>query len=378
MCMITRRAFLTYSAIGSIGSALALASGGLAGCSPTEDIFAGTNTIVDSIGRTVELPAPRKLKSIYFTSPLAQIFCFTLAPDLLAGTAIQFDESDLACLPEGTENLKYLGSLSNRGSIDLESLKYHEVQAIFSISGVDLTDVNVSDVLALEQTTGIPGVLIDGSFDKIGDSYRLLGNCLGRQERAESLASYCESVYEHVTSAVRSVPESERVSYYFAEGPEGLQTEPNSSQHSLAFTVAGGVNVAADVPYVPSSLGMVNVKFEQVEQWDPDFIITWDFHARTGAASLIRSSSAWSNIAAVKNDRVFEMPAIPFAFCDRPPGVNRFLGIQWLANLFYPDYYDVDMVDVLREFYARCYWRDISVDQARSILGTSYTGKAAS
>ena len=52
---------------------------------------------------------------------------------------------------------------------------------------------------------------------------------------------------------------------------------------------------------------------------------------------------------------------LPFSWCDRPPAVNRILGIQWIANALYPDTYDVDMVDVTDE-------------QAREILGNSYNG----
>lgn len=51
-----------------------------------------------------------------------------------------------------------------------------------------------------------------------------------------------------------------------------------------------------------------------------------------------------------------------------PPGINRLLGLQWLASVFYPQYFDVDMVEVVREFYSKCYWRDITPNQARYIL----------
>ncbi len=364
--MLTRRKFISVAGTAAASLAAPLA---LSGCSVAEQLASGTQVVTDSMGRQVELPAPHRLERIYFTSPLAQIFCFTVAPDLLGGTAISFTEDELQFLPEGMGELSFLGSLSNGGTIDAEALRYHDIQVIFSISGVDLTDVNVSDVEKLEAAAHLPGVLIDGSFDNISDTYRLLGRCLGRESRGEDLAQYCEDIYDRVTRAVAQVPESERVTFYFAEGPEGLQTEPNSSQHSVAFTTAGGVNVAADVPYVPGAGGLVTVPMADVQRWNPQFIITWDHDTRAGAARLIRGSSQWAGIDAVRNGRVCEMPTLPFAFCDRPPGVNRFLGIQWLANLFYPSYYDVDMVEVVRDFYARCYWRDISVDQAKLVLG---------
>lgn len=373
----TRRAFCKAAA----GGVLALAGAGLGagagmgaltGCSALDGGLGTQREVVDSVDRIVNIPTARMLRRVYFTSPLAQVFCFTLAPDLLAGTAIHFDADQMQYLPDGTADLPFLGTLSNGGTIDVEALDYAEVQLIFSISGVDLTDVNIDDAIRLQERSGIPVVLIDGSFDKIGESYRFLGRCLGREERANQLADYCADVYERVTRAVASVPDDERVTYYFAEGQEGLQTEPNASQHSVAFTTAGGVNVAAEVPYVVGSYVMTDVTMEQVREWDPQFIIAWDREYRDGAARLIRESPDWAGIDAVRAGRVFEMPCLPFPFCDRPPGMNRFLGIQWLANLFYPRHYDVDMVDVVREFYSRCYWRDITADQAREILGSSY------
>ena len=365
---ISRRQFL--KAAGTVVAAAGLAAGA-GGCSPAK-VLSSTVEVKDSIGRIVQIPSAHKIDHVYFTSALAQIFCFTVAPDLIAGTSMHFDGKQLALLPEGTGDLPFLGTLSEGGTIDVEVLDYMGTQVIFSISGVDLTDVNIDDAMRLQERSGIPVVLIDGSFDQIGESYRFLGECLGREERANLLADYCEEILERVTSALQHVPQDERVTYYFAEGEQGLQTEPNASQHSLAFTTAGGINVAADEEYVVGSGAIVDVGIDQIRAWNPQFIIAWDKEYRDGAAKLIRESEAWRDIDAVRNGRVFEMPSLPFPFCDRPPGMNRFLGVQWLANLFYPRYYDVDMVDVVREFYARCYWRDVTADQAREILGVSY------
>lgn len=373
---MTRRSFL--ASCGKIGAMAALGGlgAGMVGCAEVDEFFSGVRKIEDSIGRVVEIPSANKLSRVYFTSPLAQVFCLTMAPDLIAGTTVPFTADQLEYLPIGTENLDNMGSLSGGGAIDVEALHANGVQIIFSISGTDLTDVNINDALALQEQSGIPVVLIDGSFDKIAETYQLLGECLGRRERALELGSYCADIYDRVTAAVASVPDEERVSYFFAEGEEGLLSEPDVSQHSLAFLAAGGVNVAADVD--PDEEGrragtlnnhdMVHVTLDEVRAWDPDYIISWDYASRSGASKRIRTNALWADIRAVSQGKVFTMPNLPFAFCDRPPGVNRFLGIQWLANLFYPSYYDVDMVQTVRDFYSTCYWRNISEEQARAVL----------
>jgi iron complex transport system substrate-binding protein len=365
---LSRRQFVGLAATAGAGL---LGASALSGCSRVSELITGKRELIDDVGRLVSLPATGVLNSIYFTSPLAQVFCFTLAPELLAGTSILFNPEQLEFLPEETGSLEYMGSLSRGGSVNTDMLKTRKVQVIFSISGTDLTDVNIEQALALEKQTGIPVFLIDGSFDVIGDTYRLLGKSLGREDRAEGLASFCEEIYQRVTDAVAAVPEHELVSYYYAEGPEGLFTETDASQHSLAFKVARGVNAAAPLGEVSGTQVMTPVEIEKLRDWDPDIIITADSHGFNGMANaygFITAASAYADLRAVKDGNVVSMPSLPFAFCDYPPGLNRFLGIQWLANLFYPSYYDVDMVEVVREFYAKCYWRTLDREQALRIL----------
>lgn len=365
----SRRSFVRDLGVLALATCGAACAGTLSGCATLSEFFSGTRTVVDDTGRNVTIPVPNALKRIYFTSALAQVFCFTMAPDLLAGTTTSFTSEQLEFLPANTGELPYMGSLSQGGVIDIDMLHTAGVQVIFSISGTGLTDVNVSDALQLQERSGIPVFLIDGSFERIGDTYHLLGDVLGRPDRADELARFCEGIYADVTGAVAKVPLQERVRYYFAEGVEGLQTEPDSSQHSLAFRVAGGVNVAADVEPPLGQEDMAQVSIEQIVEWNPQVIVSWDWQTRNGADEIIRASKAWSDIDAVKQGRVHAMPHVPFPFCDRPPAVNRFLGIQWLANLFYPQAYNIDMVQAVRDFYSTCYWRDISRAQAERILG---------
>lgn len=364
--------------------ALALPAGALIGCSgskkaaeakpavtkTTVDTMAD-RTITDDAGRTVVIPGVGKLKKIYFTSPVAQILCFTLAPELAGGTTMQFSATELKYLPEGTADLKNLGSLAAGGKLNPEAIVAEQIQAIFNVSSVALTASDISTANDLQNQMRIPVVCIDGSMDKMSTAYREVGKILGKEKEAEKLASYCDDTLEAVQKAITSVPENERVSVYYAEGPKGLQTEPEASQHAVAFKLAGAKNVAVDVP-VGATKGMSEVSLEQVIAWNPEVIIAWDDVVRGGADELIRTNPDWVSISAVKNGRVYTMPNVPFSWCDRPPAVNRFLGIQWLANTLYPKAYKVDMVKVTKEFYSTFYHVGLTDDQAKELLGNSY------
>lgn len=369
---ISRRRFIQFGGLAALTVAL---PAGVFGCRSErgDAIFRSQRTITDHAGRELTIPTPDAIERVYFTSALAQVFVFSLAPELQTGTAISFTKQELAYLPDGMGDLPNMGSLSGNGEIDREELIARGVQIVFSISGTDLTAANISDADKLQDQTGIPVVLVDGSFSRIADAYRFLGDVLGLEARAEELAVFLERIYADVTDAVGDLGEVEKVSVYYAEGPLGLQTEPDESQHALAFAVAGARNVAAVA--ANQGLGMSNVSLEQVIAWNPEVIVAWDDVIRGGADEIIRTKDTWSAIRAVQDGRVYTMPNMPFAWCDRPPGVNRFIGIQWLANMLYPDLYDVDMVEETQAFYSKMYWRDITVDQALDILGNSYPPK---
>ena len=40
---------------------------------------------------------------------------------------------------------------------------------------------------------------------------------------------------------------------------------------------------------------------------------------------------------AVREKRVYLSPTAPFGWIDRPPSLNRVIGLKWLAGLFYPE-----------------------------------------
>jgi iron complex transport system substrate-binding protein len=241
---------------------------------------------------------------------------------------------------------------------------------MFSISGIELTQQNISEAIDLQKQTSKPCLLVDGSFNKIPTAFRFLGDCLGREERAEELATFCGEFYERVHKIVQTIPQEERITVYYAEGPEGLQTEPETSQHMLGF-LEGGALCAAKCEETYGG-GMTDVSLEQVLKWDPEVIVSWDVDTRGGAFDDIRTNKNWSTIKAVRDGRVYTMPNAPFAWCDRPPGVNRFIGIQWVANMLYPDKFNVDMVDRTKEFYKQMYWCDLSDADVAYLLGNSY------
>lgn len=341
------------------------------GCEAADRAILHKQTVTDDWGRTLEIPTADQIESIFFTSGLAQVYIEALIPEKLGGTAAKYTPEELPFHPEGVENLEYMGTLHNNDEIDREALLVADIDLMFSISGVGLTQANADEAEEIQQQTGVPVLLVDGSFERIPAAFRFLGRVLDREARAEELAQYSERIFNEVESVVNQIPMDERIYLYYAEGPEGLQTEPETSQHMTAFLAAGALDVATCEETYGG--GMTDVSLEQVLKWDPPVIVAWDAALRGGAVEDIRTNPLWSDIQAVKDGRVYAMPNLPWAWCDRPPGVNRLMGLQWICNLLYPDRYPIDIVDRAQEFFK--VMLDVDVDRQTIIdmLGNSYT-----
>jgi iron complex transport system substrate-binding protein len=373
---ISRRSFIQFGAATVFSLAAGTSIAGLTACSGAKEgadaVILGKQTVVDDMGREVEIPTPENLKRVYFTSALAQIFVFTMAPELMGGVSSTIEPDKLKYLPPEMGKLPALGSMSGEnGSIDREMLMDQKIQVVFSISGVALTEANRVDAVDLQESTGIPVVLVDGSLEVISNAYRLLGKCMGRASRAEELSKYLEDIYARVTEAVGDVAPEDQKSVYLAEGPLGLQTESDASQHTVIIQKAGG-RVVAHIEE-ETAYGMTDVSLESVISWDPEIILAWSSEHQGGADEIIRTNVNWSSIRAVREGRVYTTPSLPFSWVERPPAVNRFLGLQWLANMFYPDKYDVDMLEVAKDFYKFVYQiENIEDADILEMLGNSY------
>ncbi|MCB0059012.1 MAG: ABC transporter substrate-binding protein, partial [Caldilineaceae bacterium] len=135
---------------------------------------------------------------------------------------------------------------------------------------------------------------------------------------------------------------------YLARGPDGLETGLKGSINTEIIERAGGRNVAETQD---GRKGLARASIEQVIVANPDTILTWEpqFY------EAVLKDPLWAGIDAVKKKRVFLAPTAPFGWIDRPPSLNRVMGLKWLPMLFYPDKFSRDLKDVTREFYELFY-----------------------
>lgn len=319
--------------------------------------------IVDMANRTIRVP--RKVEKILSTGPVGTILIYTLNPDKLLGWNYELREGEKQFIDEKYHDLPNFGG-SGKNPLNYEEVLKADPDVVVTVGQIDNT--SISEVEEMEEKIGMPVVILDSDMEKLDVTYELLGKIMGEEEKAKELGEYCRTTFKDIKTNSQKISEEMKVSIYYAEGPVGLETEPPNSWHGEVIDMIGGKNVAQ--VEISEDRGRTEVSLEQLLKWDPEIIISWD-DERGGYYSGILEDPAWQEIQAVKNGEVFEIPNRPFNWFDRPPSVNRVLGLRWLGNLLYPEIYDYDIREEVREFYSKFYHHDLTEEELDDLLKNS-------
>jgi len=303
---------------------------------------AAERMVTDSAGRGVAVPD--RIERVFAAGPPASILLYILAPDRMIGWPRAPHPEEMPYIAPEYRDLPEVGWLTGRGdTVNLEVLLQSKPDLVFDFGSVRDTYVSLAE--QVQAQTGIPYILIDGTFANTAHAVRLLGAVLGVEERAERIAAYVEATLAEIDATLANVPQENRPRVYLARGPSGLETGLQGSINTEIIERVGGVNVAYD----PSGArrGIVQVPIEQVVVWNPDTVITWD----PNFYENVWRDFYWQGVDAVAAGRVYLSPTAPFGWIDRPPSLNRMMGVKWLAGLFYPDHLKQDLREETRSFY---------------------------
>ena len=315
-------------------------------------------TIVDSAGRSVTVPA--RVERVFAAGPPAAILLYVMAPDRMLGWPRANRDDERAFLAAPYADLPELGTLTGQGGeANLERVLALAPDLILDFGSTRDTFVDLAN--RIQARTGIPYLLIDGRFDNTPAALRLLGEALGVPDRGEALARDAEATFARVDAILGQLPEERRPRAYLARGPDGLESGVVGSINTEILERAGGVNVLgrSDV-----ARGLVQVSFEALLAADPDVIVTWD----RGFYETHRDSPLWSRMRAVREGRVHLSPVLPFGWIDRPPSLNRMIGLDWMAATFFPDLHAGELRERAREFYALWYHVALTDAQLEALL----------
>ncbi|HET7154632.1 MAG TPA: iron ABC transporter substrate-binding protein [Hyphomicrobiaceae bacterium] len=305
---------------------------------------AEARTVTDSAGRTVEVPD--RIDKVFAAGPPASILLYILAPEKMTGWPNPPTAEERPFIAPAYRELPALGRLTGRGgTANLEVVLNTRPDVVLDFGSVRDTYVSLAD--NVQAQTKIPYILIDGRFSATPAALRLLGDILGLKERGETLAKHVETTFEAIDAVLKTTPAEKRPRVYLARGPDGLETGVVGSINTEIIERAGGRNVAQ----AAGQSGLVRASMEQVIVADPEIILTWD----RNFFDRVKRDPLWAGIRAVREDRVYLAPTAPFGWIDRPPSLNRVIGLKWLAGVFYPNQLGHDLRETTREFYRLFY-----------------------
>lgn len=317
-----------------------------------------TTVFTDSIGRKVTIPA--RIERIAPSGNLSQMMLYSLAPDMLVGLSTKPGDAMLSYYPEKYRTLPVFGAFyGKKANLNKEALVAAQPQVIIDIG--EIKKNMQEDLDALQEQLDIPVIFIEAKLENTGEAYRTLGALLGKEKESAPLAYYCDATYKEATEKAASIPEEKKLKVYYGEGGDGLSSNPKGSFHAEVLDLVGAINVAELTDY---GKGENQVSLEQLVTWNPDVIL----FGTGGAYPAISENTGWQELSAVQNKMYFEIPSIPYNWIDRPPAVNRFIGIKWLGNLLYPEIFDYNLKKETKEFYKFFYRYDIKDDEIATML----------
>ena len=331
-----------------------------AGCVTTDSPgdSEGMVTITDAFGREVSIPeSPEKIAVV--GSGSMRYFVY-LGIDLDDVCAVDYQDSKLN---KQTFNLRPY-SLANpeileipevgaaKGVVDNEKLLMSGAEILF-MGGASSSNAEVAN--EIQEKTGIPVVMFyTGNYvtdaEKIQDTLLMLGEILGKEQRAKDLIAYFDAVEADLKKRVAGLSAEETVyvggvSYNGVHGLDG--TDPTY----YPFAVLNIKNAAAEVTSV-SQTGYAQISKEKLLAWDPDFILV-DLSTLTaaegGALVELKNDPSYRELTAVKNSMVYTVnPHTSMNVNHETTLANAY----FIGKLLYPEQFeDIDPVKKADEIY---------------------------
>jgi iron complex transport system substrate-binding protein len=198
----------------------------------------------------------------------------------------------------------------------------------------------------LQSKTGIPVISFPyGSLNneeqkaEMYSSLRIMGEAVGKQERAEEVIAYIEATMQDLESRTADIPKSERKTVYVGgvsmSGAHGIvSTEPAYAP----FLWVNADNVAAGM-----GTEHADIAKEALVGWDPEYIFidvgTLQL-GNEGAIGELKSDASLTGLSAVKNGKVYGV--IPYNFYSTNYE-SVLANAYFIGKVLYPDRFeDID------------------------------------
>lgn len=317
-----------------------------------------TRTVTDAAGNQIEVPydiskiavTPLPWSSVIYAIDGTSERMVAINPGALSKTAYKGQFFETIDPSYGTINSTAIGS---DFSINMEEMVKMGVEAVV------IWDYQEEEAEQLKQLGIAPVMVKNETVEELQESFRAIGELLGKEERAQQFIDLYSDVYEKIQSYQKQVEKAKKPKVLYLRNSQ-LKLQGNDNFIKEALELAGADNVATD----SSELTM-----EEILEIDPDIIFLSWFDTFT-PDDLYKNNidgQDWSNVTAVKEKRVYKTPIGIYRW--DAPGVETPLMMEWLATIIQPEIFsDIDINKEVSNYFKTYFNLQLSEENLKQIL----------
>ena len=312
--------------------------------------------VTDNVGRTVSLP--EDIESISCVCPFsgAIIVMLGYGDELTTGCN---NMTRSALLNEFSPGIADLTVVKNSGSVNAEAILEYGADVVFVNQGT----YDDPDQRAKLDAIGIPYVVVGyETLEEQLDAVALIGAALDAEEEAGRYIDWAHGIMEQVETVCATIPNSEKPRIYHAVN-EAVRTDYPGSICAEWIALTGAENVSLSSDGLSLDGDKAYTTLEQIYMWDPDLIICNE----AGVDDYILNDEKWSGLECVEEGAVYQIP-VGTSRMGHPTSTETPLALLWLAELLYPDYFDIDFSQALYDYYDEFYEYELNDEMIEAIM----------
>ena len=292
--------------------------------------------LTDMAGREVSIEAvPERIVSGYYIST-STLIALGLS-DKLVGIEAKADKRPIYKL--SAPQLIALPNVGTAKEFNLEGCLALEPDLV-------ILPLKLKSAAQTLEELGIDVLLVNPeSQEQLMEMIALLGDATGTADRAGELADYIQT---QQAALAELLADADAPTVYLGGNSALLSTAGQAMYQSDMIVRAGGVNVAAEI----QDTYWVDISYEQLLAWDPEYIILASDASYT--AQDVLADENLKDCTAVKNGNVYHLPADVESWDSPVP--SGFLGSCWMASVLHGDLVtESDCTAWINEFYGTFY-----------------------
>ncbi|MCL2816941.1 MAG: ABC transporter substrate-binding protein [Clostridiales bacterium] len=338
----------------------------LGGCGPAStrgELPEGHIWVTDYLGREVAVPQNPQYVACLF-SPATHIIA--MLGDAGKMVAIPGGNTRDVLFVEIFPSVLQARTPKGSGTVNIEELFKDPVPQVIFLDAATIHDERMMKNL---EAFGVPIVAVGFySVEELKYNVALLGQIMGREERAAAYNAYLDEKLEMVASRIGNMPNSDKKIVYHAVN-ELLRTTVTNTVSGEIIPQAGIIlsgSKATDDDESDRDNYKNFITLEQLFIWDPEYIIingedVYDYIYSERGSKL-------HSLSAYKNGKIYLLP-MGISRWGHPHSTEGPLTLIWLAKLMHPELFaDIDMGEEVKDFYRRFWGAELDDEMVEQML----------